>query len=60
MAEDPGVNTILGFVPVGIAAALWFGLHRLNRGRGWFRLGELIFWDVVILVLVYLIWLRWY
>lgn len=54
------MNVALGLVPIGIAAALWFALHRLNRGRGWFRIGELIFWDAIILVIVYLIWLRWF
>jgi hypothetical protein len=38
----------------------WYGLYRLNRPFGWFRLGELIFWDVILLVLVYLIWLIWF
>lgn len=54
------MNVALGLVPVGIAAVLWWGLHRLNRGRHWFRTGELVFWDVIILVIVYLIWLRWF
>ncbi|MDH3318020.1 MAG: hypothetical protein OER43_19965 [Gammaproteobacteria bacterium] len=54
------MNLLLGLVPVGIAVALCVGLHRLNRGRGWFRIGELIFWDAIILVIVYLIWLRWF
>ncbi len=50
----------LSLVPVGVAAVMCFGLHRLNRGRNWFRLGELIFWDVILLIIVYLIWLRWF
>jgi hypothetical protein len=51
---------MLHFIPLGIAALAWFGLHRLNRAKRWFRLGELIFWDAIVLVLIFLIWLRWF
>ena len=51
---------MLHFVPLGIAALGWLVLHRLNRAGGWFRFGELIFWDVIVLVLTFLIWLRWF
>jgi len=54
------MNGLLPLVPVAIAGLGWYGLYRLNRPFGWFRLGELIFWDVVLLVLVYLIWLIWF
>ncbi len=54
------MSLMLGLVPVALAALGWYGLHRLNRGRVWFRIGELIFWDVVLLVLVYLVWLVWF
>jgi len=54
------VSALLGLVPVGLAALGWYGFHRLNRRRGWFRVGELIFWDAILLVLVYLVWLRWF
>ncbi len=50
----------LGIIPVAIAAAGWYGLYRLNRARRWFRIGEIIFWDVILLILVYLAWLRWF
>ena len=43
-----------------IAGAGWYGLYRLNRHARWFRIGELIFWDAIILVLVYLVWLNWF
>jgi hypothetical protein len=36
------VSGLLAFVPLGLAAALWYALHRVNRRRGWFRPGELI------------------
>jgi hypothetical protein len=54
------MSGLLPLVPVAIAGLGWYGLYRLNRPFGWFRLGELIFWDVVLLVLVYLIWLIWF
>ena len=50
----------LGFIPLGIAALLWWGLARVNRRLDWLRVGELIFWDAILLVLVYLVWLHWF
>jgi hypothetical protein len=44
----------------GCAAAGWYGLYWLNRARRWFRIGEVIFWDVILLILVTLVWLRWF
>ncbi len=54
------MNVVIGLVPVAIAAVGWYGLHALNRRRRWFRIGEVIFWDAILLVLVYLVWLRWF
>ena len=54
------MSLMLGLVPVALAGIGRYGLYRLNRGRGWFRIGELIFWDVILLVLVYLVWLVWF
>jgi hypothetical protein len=54
------MSVIVGLAPVALAGIGWYGLYRLNHGRGWFRIGELIFWDVVLLVLVYLFWLVWF
>ena len=54
------MSTLLGLVPIGIAAVGWYAFYRLNRRRRWFRIGELIFWDAILLVLVYLVWLRWF
>ena len=54
------MSLALGLAPVVLAAIGWYGLYRLNRGHGWFRTGELIFWDVILLVLVYLVWLVWF
>jgi hypothetical protein len=50
----------LAFMPVGIAAVLWWLLWRVNRDRRWFSVGELVFWDVILLILVQLVWLRWF
>jgi hypothetical protein len=54
------VSPLLHVVPLGVAALGWLALHRLNRVKGWFRIGELIFWDAIVLVLVFLTWLRWF
>lgn len=54
------MTALLHIVPVGLAALGWYGLYRLNRRTRWLRLGELIFWDVVFLILLFLVWLRWY
>ncbi len=54
------MSVLLGLLPVGIAALGWYGLYRVNLRKGWFRIGELIFWDAIGLVLVYLLWLRWF
>ena len=54
------MSGLIHLVPLGIAAFLGVLLHRANRPRGWFRIGELIFWDVVLLVVVFLIWLLWF
>jgi hypothetical protein len=54
------VSPLVHLVPLGIAALGWFALHHLNRRRGWFRIGEVIFWDAIVLVLVFLVWLRWF
>ena len=54
------MSLLMGLVPVAIAAVGWYGLYRLNRATRWFRLGEVIFWDAILLILVYLLWLRWF
>lgn len=51
---------MIHLIPLGIAAALWLALGRLNRVTGFLRTGEVIFWDAVLLVVVFLVWLRWY
>ena len=54
------MSTLVMVVPLAIAAVLWAGLSLLNRRTGWLRVGEVIFWDVILLILVYLVWLRWF
>ncbi len=54
------MSALVGLLPVALAALGWYALHRLNRRRRWFRIGELIFWDAILLVLIYLVWLRWF
>ncbi len=54
------MSPLVHIVPLAVAALGWALLHRLNRGRGWFRIGELIFWDAILLVLIFLIWLYWF
>ena len=39
---------------------VWLVFWRLNRKTGWFTIGEVIFWDVIILILIQLVWLRWF
>ena len=47
-------------IPVLISALIWYGVHLLNRRTGWLRIGEVIFWDVIILIVVFLVWLQWF
>ena len=54
------MSPLVHLVPLGIAALGWLALHSINRRRGWFRIGEVIFWDAIVLVLVFLVWLRWF
>jgi len=54
------MTALVHAVPIAVAALGWYGLHRLNRDTRWFRIGELIFWDVILLILVFLAWLHWY
>ena len=32
------MTALLGLVPVAVAALGWYGLHRLNRRKHWFRI----------------------
>jgi hypothetical protein len=52
--------TAAGFVPLLLAAIVWYGLWYINRKRRWFTVGEIIFWAVIVLILIQLVWLRWF
>ena len=54
------MSALLNLVPLGLSVALCSALHLVNRRTGWFRIGEMIFWDVILLILVFLVWLRWF
>ncbi|MDW6023633.1 hypothetical protein SAZ10_17940 [Mesorhizobium sp. BAC0120] len=51
---------LASFVPLPLAAIVWLGFWRVNRKRRWFTIGEVIFWDVIVLILIQLVWLRWF
>ncbi len=52
--------TLLALSPVAIAAAFWILLWRINKRRRWFTVGEVLFWDAIILIIAQLVWLRWF
>lgn len=54
------MSAAVHLVPLALAAGGWYGLHRINARYRWFRIGEVIFWDAVLLVIVFLIWLKWF
>lgn len=54
------MSPLVHLVPLAAAAVLWVALHRLNRRHRWLRPGELVFWDAILLILLFLVWLRWF
>lgn len=54
------MNPMIHLIPVAVSGLGWYLLNRLNRRKGWFRVGELIFWDAILLILVFLVWLIWF
>ena len=58
--DDYDMNATLSIIPIGLAAIVWYALHKLNRSYRWFRIGELIFWDAIVLIVIYLVWLTWF
>ena len=52
--------SITSFVPLFLAAVVWVAFWAVNRRRGCFSVGEVIFWDVIVLILIQLVWLRWF
>ncbi len=52
--------TAASFVPLILAAIVWLAFWRINRANRWFTVGEMIFWDVIVLIIIQLVWLRWF
>lgn len=52
--------TLAGLIPILLAAIAWVLFWYVNRERRWFTVGEMIFWDVILLILIQLVWLRWF
>jgi hypothetical protein len=51
---------VIHSIPIGSSVALWYLVSRLNRATGWFRTGEIVFWDAILVIVVFLVWLRWF
>lgn len=60
MNPDGPDNLWLHLIPLVLSVGLWLGLGLANRRLGWLRVGELIFWDAIVLVVVFLAWLRYF
>ena len=54
------MSQLILFVPVLATVACTVAFHRFNRRRGWFTMGETIFWSMVLLVVLQLVWLLWF
>ena len=54
------MTALVLFVPLVAAALCAWLLYRLNRKRRFFTVGELIFWDIIVLVVLQLLWLIWF
>jgi hypothetical protein len=54
------VNQFVLLVPVLAAAACALAFHQFNRRRGWFTVGETIFWSILLLIVLELVWLIWF
>ena len=51
------MSPVIHFIPLALSGVGWYLFYRLNRRKNWFRIGEVIFWDAIILILVFLVWL---
>ena len=54
------MSDAIHLIPVTAAVLCWYLVYRVNRKVRWFRLGEVIFWDVVLLIVIFLAWLVWF
>jgi hypothetical protein len=54
------VSALVAIVPLVLAVACWLIFHRFNRSVRWFSVGELIFWDAILVIVLQLVWLIWF
>ena len=54
------MSALIQLVPLAAAVLFAWWSWRFNRPRHWFSTGELIFWDVIALVVFQLVWLIWF
>ncbi len=54
------MNNLIHLVPVAGAMVGWYAVYRVNRRYRWLRIGEVIFWDIVLLIILFLAWLIWF
>ncbi len=54
------MSTLIVFLPVPVAVLVGWLFYRFNRERRWFSVGEMIFWDIIVLIVLQLLWLIWY
>jgi len=54
------MNLIVLFVPLFAAVLFAWWFWWFDRNRGWCSTGELIFWDVIALIVFQLVWLIWF
>ena len=54
------MSTFAVFIPVPVAALFAWLFYRFNRHHRWFTIGEMIFWDIILLVVLQLTWLIWF
>ncbi len=51
------MNSAIHLIPVALSGICWYLVYLLNQRKGWFRIGEVIFWDAIILIIIFLVWL---
>ena len=54
------MSVLIPFVPLAAVILFSWWFWGVNKRRGWFTAGELLFWDVIVLVIFQLAWLIWF
>ena len=54
------MSSLAVFIPFPVTALFAWLFYRFNRHRRWFTVGEMIFWDIIVLVVLQLVWLIWF